>query len=60
MIPPVVASDRGGAQTLVVATHPRGSRTTPWHADDEEKVLESTVIEGDNPVSEVRVSLVVS
>ena len=45
---------------MVVATHPRGSRTTPWHADDEEKVLESTVTEGDNPVSEVRCSLVVS
>ena len=60
MIPPVVASDRGVAQTLVVATHPRGSRTARWHAEDEEKVLESTVIEGDNPVSEVRCSLAVS
>ena len=60
MIPPVVASERGRAQTSCVAMHRGGSRTTPWHADDEEKVLESTVIEGDNPVSEVRSSLVVS
>ena len=52
MIPPVVASDRGRAQTLGVATHLRGSRTAPWHLDCEEKVLESSVIEGDNPVSE--------
>ena len=60
MIPPVVASDRGTAQTAHVAMHARGSRTAPWHAEDEEKVLESTVIEGDNPVSEVRCSLAVS
>ena len=60
MIPPVVASDRGGAQTLVVATHPRGSRTARWYLNVEWKVLESSVIEGDNPVSEVRGSLVVS
>ena len=60
MIPPVVASDRGTAQTGVVATHRRGSRTTTWHGDDEEKVLESAVTEGDSPVSEVRASLVYS
>ena len=57
MIPPVVASDRGTAQTAHVAMHARGSRTAPWHAEDEEKVLERTVREGDNPVSEVRCSL---
>ena len=60
MIPPVVASDRGTAQTAVVAMQLRGSRTTAWHADDEEKVLERAIREGDNPVSEVRSSLVVS
>ena len=60
MIPPVVASDRGTAQTAHVAMHVRGSRTTWWHVEDEEKVLESSIVEGDNPVSEVRYSLVVS
>ena len=52
MIPPVVASDRGRAQTVCVATHMRGSRTTLWYAKCEKKVLESSVIEGDNPVIE--------
>ena len=52
MIPPVVASDRGRAQTVRVAMHVRGSRTTPWYLTSEEKVLESSVKEGDNPVSE--------
>ena len=52
MIPPVVASDRGRAQTDSVATHPRGCRTAQLHLKSEEKELESSVIEGDNPVSE--------
>ena len=52
MIPPVVASERGRAQTGVVAMHRRGSRTTAWYAEREKKVLESSVIEGDNPVIE--------
>ena len=60
MIPPVVASDRGRAQTVCVATHMRGCRTTPWHAECEKKVLESSVVEGDNPVIEARCVLVVS
>ena len=60
MIPPVVASDRGRAQTAVVATHLRGSRTAPWHTDFEEKVLESSIREGENPVSEARGGLAVS
>ena len=60
MIPPVVASDRGRAQTGVVAMHRRGSRTTLWYARLEEKVLESSIIEGDNPVSERDGGLVVS
>ena len=60
MIPPVVASDRGRAQTAGVATHIRGSRTTSWYADGEQNVLESSVIEGDIPVCESRCGLVVS
>ncbi len=60
MIPPVVASDRGRAQTCVVATHRRGSRTTSWYTDGEQKVLESSIIEGDNPVCESEGGLVVS
>ena len=60
MIPPVVASDRGRAQTACVATHMRGSRTTPWYLNREENVLESSIREGDNPVTEARQGLVVS
>ena len=60
MIPPVVASDRGGAQTVGVAMHRRGSRTTRWYLDAERKRLERRVIEGDNPVRERRGGLVVS
>ena len=60
MIPPVVASDRGRAQTGFVAMQNRGSRTTPWYAFSEENVLESPDIEGEIPVSEVRCGLVVS
>ena len=52
MIPLVVASERGRAQTAVVAMHQRGSRTTLWYSDCEEKVLESSITEGDNPVTE--------
>ena len=60
MIPPVVASDRGRAQTCRVAMHGRGSRTTPWYTDHEENLLERRPVEGDRPVSEVRGDLVVS
>ena len=60
MIPPVVASDRGRAQTGGVATHLRGCRTTMWYTDCEKKVLESSIIEGDNPVFEAKCGLVVS
>ena len=60
MIPPVVASDRGRAQTAGVATHLRGCRTTLWYPDAEWKSLESLIIEGDNPVHERRGGLVVS
>ena len=46
MIPPVVASDRGRAQTVVVAMQLRGCRTTPWYLNVEWKLLESSTIEG--------------
>ena len=52
MIPLVVASERGRAQTCYVAMHNGGCRTTPWYSDHEQNVLESSVIEGDNPVIE--------
>ena len=55
-----MASDRGRAQTVRVAMHARGSRTTPWHTDHEENVLESPTIEDDSSVTEVRGGLVVS
>ena len=60
MIPPVVASERGRAQTGRVATHCRGSRTTLWYLNVERNVLESSITEGDNPVREHRRGLVVS
>ena len=60
MIPPVVASDRGRAQTWSVAMHCRGSRTTAWYADREKNVLESSSAEGERPVIEARRDLVVS
>ena len=41
MIPLVVASERGRAQTAYVAMHIRGSRTTSWYPDDEQNGLES-------------------
>ena len=50
MIPPVVASDRGRAQTVHVAMHVRGCRTTLRHVYGERNVLESSIGEGDNPV----------
>ena len=60
MIPPVVASDRGIAQTGVVAMHRRGSRTAPWYLNREENVLESPTIAGDGPVTEAKQGLVAS
>ena len=60
MIPPVVASERGRAQTAVVATQLRGCRTTAWYADCEGNVLESSTIEDESSVPEARCGLVVS
>ena len=52
MIPLVVASERGIAQTSDVAMRYWGCRTTLSYLDCEENLLESRIIEGDNPVSE--------
>ena len=52
MIPQVVASERGRAQTGDVATHRRGSRTTVWYSKCERKCLESHSAEGERPVRE--------
>ena len=60
MIPLVVASERGLAQTVCVAMHMRGSRTTPWHGKCEERQLEGCAVEGDSPVSEACAGLVAS
>jgi hypothetical protein len=60
MIPPVVASDRGRAQTAVVVTHPRGCRTALLYFDIETKILERISTEGDSPVVEDRRGIAVS
>ena len=60
MIPPVVASDRGRAQTGAVVMQCRGCRTAPWYLYRERNVLESSVTEGDSPVREARRDLAVS
>ena len=60
MIPQVVASERGRAQTIVVATQRWGSRTTVWHDVSEKNDLEKSTKDGDSPVFEANRSLVVS
>ena len=60
MIPLVVASERGRAQTMIVATQPWGCRTTLWHDACERNVLERTTIDGDSPVCEAKCSIAVS
>ena len=52
MIPLVVASERGRAQTNVVATQCWGCRTALSYNKCERKHLERCIIEGDNPVCE--------
>ena len=54
MIPQVVASERGTAQTVCVAMRRRGCRTAARHAGGEWNALESAVIEGESPVHEAR------
>ena len=52
MISLVVASEQEIAQTCGVAMRRGGCRTTLSYSDCEENILESIIIEGDNPVSE--------
>ena len=52
MIPPVVASERGRAQTAGVATRRRCCRTESWYSDGEPNGLESPSTEGESPVGE--------
>ena len=54
MIPLVVASERGRAQTTVVAMQLWGCRTTLWQEACERNVLERTTIDGESPVLEAR------
>ena len=50
MIPQVVASERGTAQTDYVVMHSRGYRTAIFRLKINWNDLESSIIEGDNPV----------
>ena len=50
MIPQVVASERGKAQTIYVAMHMWGYRTAIFELKKNWNILEKVIIEGDNPV----------
>ena len=50
MIPQVVASERGTAQTSDVAMHGWGYRTATFGMKTNWNALERAIIEGDNPV----------
>ena len=50
MIPQVVASERGTAQTVYVVMHRRGYRTATFELKTNWNALERAIIEGDNPV----------
>ena len=60
MIPPVVASERGVAQTVCVVMHVRGCRTTISQEGSEDDILESMAIAGESPLSEANGSVVES
>ena len=60
MIPPVVASERGRAQTVAVATQLRGSRTATLYGSSEKNLLERRTTEGESPVFEARFGIAVS
>ena len=60
MIPPVVASERGGAQTAGVATRRRGCRTMTWYRGGERNGLERPAGAGESPLREAKAGLVVS
>ena len=50
MIPQVVASERGTAQTSYVVMHSWGYRTATFGIKTNWNTLENVIIEGDNPV----------
>ena len=60
MIPLVVASERGTAQTVDVARRQRGCRTATLYANREQNTLENVTIDGDSPVCEAKCSIAVS
>ena len=60
MIPPVVASDRGTAQTGDVATRRRGCRTATLYVKREWNCLERQTVDGDSPVHEACHGIAVS
>ena len=60
MIPQVVASERGRAQTSHVARHGWGCRTATLHRAGEWKPLEKGPIEGDRPLHEAESGIAVS
>ena len=60
MIPLVVASERGRAQTCDVATHRRGCRTETLYSNCEWRLLENSTTEGDSPVHEANAGISVS
>ena len=60
MIPPVVASDRGRAQSDLVATPGRGCRTALLYVKGERNSLESQTVEGESPVREACGGIAVS
>ena len=60
MIPLVVASERGRAQTGCVATRRRGCRTATLHDGSERNTLEKVAIEGDSPLREALFGIAVS
>ena len=60
MIPLVVASERGRAQTVTVARPPRGSRTALLYVASEQNALESAAVDGDSPVCEALDGIAVS
>ena len=60
MIPPVVASERGTAQTSGVARRGWGCRTATLYANREQNTLENVTIDGDSPVCEAKCGIAVS
>ena len=60
MIPPVVASERGTAQTSGVARRGWGCRSARWDANREQSTLGKVAIDGDGRVGEAKGSIAVA